>query len=352
MLKLTSSVLLTAALCLTAPASFALTKSECKAGYKDAMAQRDNAPAASADSLRALSDAGCARATGRLAHFYFSGTGVAQNTETARHLYQTAIDQGQTSAMVSLGKVLMRSGETEAAKALLEQAIEAGVRNAPAVHAWAHATRRYGTMSDPEQGWTTLAALAAEGDRTAELSYIAALTKTPNRRTRPDAILSQLHTRVENGDPKAAEALLRYYRMRGHRNGTPSLRKDLLATEGVRAKIEIEEGLYLARDMQGGQFWSASEAIVRAAPNDVFPRALVVTAKLNKNAYIRILQKELKHLGYNTGRPNGYLTARTIRSVNQFCRDTGIASECRVGPLKSSTIKAISAELAHRRQNI
>ncbi len=351
-MRLTSKALLAALLVTVATSGSAKTSSPCQTGYEAAMALKEDAPSQAAQALRALSGEGCGRATGRLAYFQLNGIGLDEDPDAALALYSQAVEQGQTNALVTLSKLHMRRGAPETARVLLDLALDEGVRNAPAVHAWAHATKRLGAASDPEQGWQDLAHLAEAGDRTAELSFLAALTKEPRRKAKVDQVLQQLHDRVAEGDAKSAETLLRFYRIRGHSRGTVAVREALLTTPGIRDKIKVEEGLYIALLLRPRHFWTEAETIVRSAPNDVFARALVVTAKLDKNAYVRILQKELTGLGYRTGRASGYLTRPTIRSVNQFCRDTDIAPECRFGPLKSTVIKVVSRELAGARKEI
>lgn len=75
----------------------------------------------------------------------------------------------------------------------------------------------------------------------------------------------------------------------------------------------------------------------------------MVTAKINKNAYVRLLRAELAALGYAAGVSGPYMTAPLVRANAAFCREAGIAEACVQGPLKASTIKAVAAALAQRR---
>ena len=70
--------------------------------------------------------------------------------------------------------------------------------------------------------------------------------------------------------------------------------------------------------------------------------------RLNRThtAYVRILQEELQMSGYYAGRINGRLTASTIAAHHRFCADMGILDQCREGPLKWATIRAVTEALS------
>jgi hypothetical protein len=320
-----------------------------KQRYSQATKAQASDPSRAAAELRVLADEGYARAIDRLAYFHLKGIGVEKDAETSVALYRQAIAEGNTKSLISLGKVHLTIGEPEMAEAALLRASEAGIAKADATLAWAHATGRLGTRSDTSKGLEDLRRLAAADLQEAQTHLLAALIAQPDQPLMIKSVLSRLHSRVMSGDSKAAEALLRFYRLRGHPMGTTKVRAELLETPGIRPKIKTEEGLYLALNLQADHFWLASENIVRSAPNGVFPRALSVTARLNKNAYVRIVQLELEALGYKTGRPSPYLNATLIRSINEFCRDNGIQKDCKYGPLKSTTVKALAAKLAELR---
>ncbi|WP_424969291.1 tetratricopeptide repeat protein [Dinoroseobacter sp. S76] len=320
-----------------------------KARYSAAMALRAEAPEEAAAAMIALAQAGYPRAMDRLAYFHTKGQGVPLDLDAARALYEQAVAAGYERSLISLGKLALKSGDLELAEDSLREAVAKGVDKAAPVLAWAHATDRLGERSDPARGIAELRRLAAQDSRDAQIFLLAGLLKQPDAPGAAAEVLTRLETRAAEGDAKAAEGLLRYYRLRGLGSETAGTRAALLETPGMRAKIRVEEGLYLAVEREPARFWLASEALLNSAPNPVFARALTVTSKLNKNAYIRVLQAELTALGYRTGRPSPYLNAPLIRAVNAFCRDTGITDSCRLGPLKSVTIKAVAAELAARR---
>ncbi|WP_299428176.1 hypothetical protein [uncultured Shimia sp.] len=330
----------------------ALAEGTPKERYKEAMASLADAPKEAISTLQLICTTGYARACDRLGYFSFKGIEIDQDTAQAISYYSQAVQLGQSKSLVSLGKVQLSSHNYEAAQRSLLAASAQGLQKGDAVLAWAHATGRLGPLSDPRLGFPALVGLATAGSRDGQMLLLDALTRDLSQRVDVTDTLDQLHTRHADGDAKAAEALLKYYRVVGHARGTLAARDRLLQTEGLRAKIQVEEGLYLARDQNPAQFWLASEEIVRAAPNDVFARGLAVAAKINKNAYVRIVQMELRELGYAVGQTSPYMNRPLIRSINAFCRDAGQERACLYGPLKSKTIKAVARELAQVRTEL
>lgn len=317
--------------------------------YEAAVAFQATAPERTAHALKQLSDDGYARATEQLAYLTLKGRGVAQDTDAAIALYQKAVAGGRASSMVSLAKAYLTTGEYQTAIRTLNQASKLGLIKADAVLAWAHATNRLGQYSMPETGFSQLVALSNNGARDGQLNLLDAAVRIGKAPPNIASVLHQLHTRHSEGDPKAAEVLLKYYRTVGHPTGTLAVRKTLLETKGLREKVRVEEGLHLAGALQPRHFWTEAEQLVDSAPAHVYARALVVTAKINKNAYVRIVQKELRNLGYPVGIASPFMNAPLIRSINMFCRERNIAGACTLGPLKSTTVKAVASELASTR---
>lgn len=320
-----------------------------RAQFAEAMALHASAPQDGIAALLALAQAGYGRALDRLAYFHLTGQSVPRDPHAARALYAEAVAAGHSRSLVSLAKVEMTLGAFAEAQTTLDLARAAGDARAEPTLAWAHATGRLGPRSDPAAGLARLRSLAAENNREAQLLLPAALISNPAAPGLSAPLRDRLEDRAAQGDARAAEALLRYLRLRADPTGTPEARVALLETPGLRPKIRIEEALHLAAVQQAHRFWRAAEEIVATAPPAVLPRALVVTARLNRNAYLRLLQKELDALGYDTGAPSPYLRAPLIRAINRFCRDRDIALACKPGPLKSTTIKALAAELGTAR---
>lgn len=299
--------------------------------------------------LQVLAEAGYARAFDRLGYFYFTGRGGPQELDAAIAHYDKAIALGHRRSLLALGKTLLKRGDYVGADRVFLQAVSEGVPKAEITHAWAHATGRLGAGSRADAGLEALRRAAAAGSEDAQRFLLAALIAQPTAAAVRGEDFARIQARAAQGNTRDAEALLRYYRLRGHPSGTVSARQTLLRTPGLRAKIATEEALHLAVRTDARRFWLVSEAIVARAPTDVFARALVVTARLNRNAYLRILQSELEALGYETGRRTAYLHGDLIAAFNRFCRDQDIATRCAAGPLKSATIKVAALELARLR---
>lgn len=317
-----------------------------KQRYERAMQSLGSDASLTMSQLVPLCSEGYGRACNKAGYLTQKGTGAKRDLSQAKTYYLIAIEAGHLKSFISLGKLHLEIGENAEAIEAFEQAADAGLVKGTAILAWAHAAKRLGRLSDPESGWNTLKQLAQTGQRDAEILLLDVVSRTKNKTADIDAIVKAVHVRWRNDDAKAAEALSRYFRIIGHRRGTLAVRSALLETHGLRDKVRIEEGLYLAAAQHPGNFWSLSEKMVRSAPKAMFSRALVVSAKIDKNAYVRIIQKELGALGYPVGRPSPYMNRPLIRSINAFCRDHLKSHTCRYGPLKSTTIKAVAAKLA------
>ncbi|WP_147113975.1 tetratricopeptide repeat protein [Tateyamaria sp. syn59] len=317
--------------------------------YAAVMLSVGAAPKEAFADLRALSDAGYARATDRLAYFHLKGIGTDADAEAAIALYQQAVEMGRNKSLVSLGKAHLSVGAFAEARETFERAAATGSDRATATLAWAHATGQLGAQSQRRDGWDTLNSLAKTDARHAQLLLLDALRREVRQSGDADWLIEQLVKRAANDDPKAAEVLLQYFWRHKNPSGTLELRQRLLSVPGIRAKVFNEEQLRLAHLTQAPRFWTVSEEMVGGLPSDQFAGAMVVTFKLNKNAYVRILQKELRHLGYSVGRKSPYMNGPLIRATRAFCKDRRIGGECRYGPLKSTTVKAVSRELARIR---
>ena len=317
--------------------------------YDTAMALVDSDPAQAFEQMHALAADGDARAMDRLGHFHVGGIGTASDLNAGVAQFRRAVAHGRTRSHLPLGANLLRLGDAEGARAALEVATSADIPGASATLAWAHAAGAFGPASDEGAGWTTLTTLAQEGDRIAQLRLVALVSKTGADVMGLDAVLAALDDRALAGDIRAAETLLVYLRKRGHPARDLAWRQRLLALPGLRPKAAVEEGLHLAARTQGDRFWTVSEDIVNDAPADLYARALLTTYKINRNAYVRLLQKDLRALGYAPGRASGYLTSATINAFSEFCRDRGISSACRRGPLNWVALQAATRALAQSR---
>lgn len=308
-------------------------------------------PEAGVQEMNLVAEEGYARAMDRMAYYYHKGIGVEVDNDRAVRLYQMAISEGREKSLISLGKTYIAIGEADAALEALDRAVSYKVSGALATRAWGHAAGGFGEKSRPDEGWQDLVALARSGDRTAELAATSLAAKGTRTLDAPDPILASLMEKSVGGDGSASEALLRYYRSVGHPEGSLERRAALLEHPNIRDKVAIDEGLYLASEAAPGRFNERAEKLVLTAGTQDFSRALEVTSKIDKNAYVRIVQMELARLGYFSGQADGLLDQSTISSINAFCRDTQITDTCVFGPVKSVAIKAVAAKLAESRDD-
>ena len=63
------------------------------------------------------------------------------------------------------------------------------------------------------------------------------------------------------------------------------------------------------------------------------------------NSFVFALQDELRERGFRTSAPNGQFTIETIRQLNAFCAEAGIADICARGPLVPAGVAAIAEAL-------
>ncbi|MEM9250296.1 MAG: SEL1-like repeat protein [Pseudomonadota bacterium] len=327
--------------------ALALTKAEARAAYSAAEALRDTDALAAFDAMARLSDAGDGRATSRLAYYTLRGIGTPEDPARAAALYEKAVQQGHTRSKLSRAKVLMMQGQGEIAAPLFEEAVADQIQGAPAEAAAAHALSRLGALSRPEAGWRDLQALAQAGDPSAELTLLrVAARRQQVALADAAALLARVHARAEEGEGRAAEALLPYLRGPGRAStGSLAVRQAMTTHPGVRPQVSVTEQLYLAAELQPHRFWRAAEEIVHGAAPAARERGVVVTAKINRNAYLWVVEPHLQALGYDLRGRRGYLNRSHIRALNAVCRSAGASVDCRQGPLKSVSIKRVAERL-------
>ena len=145
---------------------------------------------------------------------------------------------------------------------------------------------------------------------------------------------------------------MRLYRVRPRiAKDTVAKREELLRAFGgkIRQDVAVIEQIYRLHETQlPPRYYGRMLELIAAAPGDKLARILPGLIRINRNAYIFALQRELRNQGYFNRQANGWLTGATIRAVASFCRDEKIMALCRVGPLKGDAAKAIAAALAAR----
>ncbi|MDA5557269.1 peptidoglycan-binding domain-containing protein [Shimia sp. MMG029] len=307
----------------------------------------------SASAFALMSDLardGDSRAQARLAYYYLKGIGVDADPAAAAVWYEAAIDAGRDSARTSYAKLLAAQGAGDAALAQLDKASEAGLEKAQVLRATYHYQGKFGSASDADFGQAQLTDFATSGNMAAMQVVLAAMQKGASFDVDADLMTAQMlafarEDQAKSGG-KAAEALLRLWREQTDAQSI-ALRTELVAHPSLRMRAKAEEGLLLAHATHDPRaFRGAAEEIIAQTSGADFNRAVYVVSRLDKNAYVHVLQEELKRRGYAVGPTTGIFNTRTMWAVVEFCQDTGIQAECRLGPLRAKVIKVIVGELA------
>ncbi|WP_422048858.1 peptidoglycan-binding protein [Shimia sp.] len=300
--------------------------------------------------MQALAQDGNARAQARLAYYHLKGIGTSVDPDAAALWYQAAINAGRDNVRTSYAKLLMSQGQAVEALTQLNVASEAGVEKAQALRAQYHYLGRFAEASDKPFGRAELTRFAQAGDVASMKVVLSAMQQGAEFDVDADLLTAQMLdvARQDSGKAggKAAEALLRLWRGQDDAE-TLALRSELVAHAALRGRARAEEGLLLAYDTHDARaFRPLAQQIVSEASDADYERALYVVSRLDKNAFVHVLQEELRTRGYRVGPTTGIFNTRTMWAVVSFCQDTGIQAECRLGPLRAKVIKAIAGELA------
>lgn len=341
-----------------------LTKAEAKARYAQAEALRQGEvwtqsgliagpydPDQAFTLMHDLAQAGDLRATERLGYYYARGIGTAPSPAMAEASIQAAIDGGRDQAHVAMAKLWAEAGRVNDAEDRFALAQSMQLR-AVTYNRLNMAARGYLGPAAQARSFVDIGALADDGDPNAQGLALWMLARGHGVPLDIERTVAATLHRARNESPKqagrAAEALLAYLAAK-HPDHDFALQAELAAHPFIRGKIRTEHGLRLAARTQAHRFWTASEQIMAQAPASSFARGLSLTRRHSRNAAVRIVQLELADMGYRPGRVSGYLTRPTIRAINQFCRDAGIWDTCKLGPAKSTTMKALGLAIAARK---
>ncbi|KUF11831.1 tetratricopeptide repeat protein [Pseudoponticoccus marisrubri] len=311
----------------------------------EAMAETD--PGAAFGLMTRFAATGDTKAQQELGTYYRQGIGTETDLQAAREWYQRAIEGGRPYALAPMARVEAALGNGAAALGLVNRAIDAGMPGAERQLGFAHVDRQLGVASDPARGREILMALIDDGDGRAARPLLLRYTWNRLPLPAPDRLVAQVEADGLAGDGPSAEAALVYLTKAERR--AVSRRQALIEVPGIRDRILASERMWLAADIQPRRFYLAADEIIATTPSEHFPRAALTANRVTPNAYVRILQRELRGLGYYRGSLNGRLTRSTIAAHNRFCRDAGIIAQCREGPRKSATIRAVTEALAERR---
>ncbi|MEP5154659.1 SEL1-like repeat protein [Planktotalea sp.] len=302
--------------------------------------------------MQSLADEGYAPAMDRLGYYFRQGLNVEQDLVQAMDWYEKAVQAGHPWSTASLARVQIDLNRTEEALALLQE----GVReNRPGTHrllATSHIDRHFGSASDPELGREILADLAQSGDKNAARELVVRVNWGRINASVPDAIVEQVVQAGLDGDERFAEVALVYLSRQNAKSKTAlATRAKLADIPGIRDRIRSAEQVRLAAELHPGHFWSHVEDVLSETDDENYAKVASTAFWINKNSWVRVLQKELRTLGYYNGRINGRMTQRTIRAQNRFCRESGIWNICATGPLRGPTVRAVAAEIVKRKSD-
>ncbi len=318
-----------------------------RAHFNDIRAQEQNDPAAAFAAMTRLAESGYAPALDRMGYYFRTGIGSQENLRTARHWYEQAVAAGHPWSTASLARVEIKLGHGEAALKLLQAAEREGLPGTQRLLATAHVDRQLGKASDLILGRKMLESLAAQGDKNAARDLVV---RSNWGRLTGQVSAAAIGTVVQvglEGDARSAEAALVYLsRVSDKREASLQTRAALADVQGVRDRVLSVERIRLAAEQTPRQFWTKVEAILSDTETPNYARAATTAFWINKNSWVRVLQKELGSLGYYHGSVNARMTARTIRAQNQFCRDREIWNICASGPLRGPTVRAVASEIA------
>ncbi|KRA45704.1 hypothetical protein [Devosia sp. Root635] len=89
----------------------------------------------------------------------------------------------------------------------------------------------------------------------------------------------------------------------------------------------------------------AEQALAAAATPGERATLLAEIFADDPNSFVHVLQGELRQRGFRSAAPNGQFTIATIRELNAFCAEAGIAKICALGPLTPTGVAALAEAL-------
>lgn len=90
---------------------------------------------------------------------------------------------------------------------------------------------------------------------------------------------------------------------------------------------------------------SPAEDVLAAAEPEERATLLAEIFADDPNSFVHVLQSELRERGFRSTAPNGQFTIGTIRELNAFCAEAGIARVCALGPLTPTGVAALADAL-------
>lgn len=323
-----------------------------RAQVKTIIAQERSSPGAAFDAMMQLAGRGYAPALDRVGYYFRHGIGTQQDLERAGHWYAQAVAAGHLWSSASLARVHIALEQGDAAYELLQTAVAENRPGTRRLLATAHIDQQLGAASNPDLGRHMLEAMAEHGNSKAARDLVARINWGRLPTPASDIAVSLIVQSGLEGEVKFAETALTYLSRSGKKRADVIETRALLVdTPGLRDQIASVERIRLAADQTPRQFWTKVEQVLADTYPENYARAASTAFWINKNSWVRVLQKELRNLGYYTGAAHGRMTTRTIRAQNRFCKDADIWHICAKGPLRGPSVRAVANAIANRKKD-
>ncbi len=304
--------------------------------------------------VRDEAEAGNATALLLLAQLLLSGDVGARDSAGAIAALEQAAEAGRPEALLRLGEIY-RDGiavPTDSARAYgyFRQAAEAGHDFARYLLARGLTEDRFNRVNAQAEGLAMLEAALAAGIDAAAIGIANAHLYGYGLPQDPDAAIALLEAEAAAGNLAAAGRLLSLFRD-GSRDGNVVL----VAPDATRARaylamiapalgrgdMLVETLLVEAANVRDGDFSALAERIGELSPDDQSSllRNLVGVAP---NAYVYLLQGQLRSIGLYAGPQHGQLDQPTITAMLRYCDSKQVGDVCRRGPLTSQSAQMLS----------
>ncbi|MFK7878182.1 hypothetical protein [Roseobacter sp.] len=330
------------------------TAQDNRAAFKNISMLQQSDPSAAFKAALSLAEKRYPPAIDRVGYYFRHGIGTDRNLEAARDWYARAVAAEHPWSTASLARVEIELNRGDVALQLLEAAVLEDLPGTLRLLATSHIDGDFGVASDPQSGRKMLESLSVRGDQNAARELVVRINWHRLSAPASDIAIAQVVQAGLAGEVRFAETALVYLARHGKKNEeTLGTRFALANIPGVRDRVLSPELIRLAADAHPAQFWSKSEEILEQTETENYATTASVAFWINKNAWVRVLQKELRLLGYYKGRINGRMTSSTIKAQNRFCRDENLWHICANGPLRGATVRALAGAIAaHKRPKI
>lgn len=338
-------------------------------------------------------DAGLPAANIKLGYLFLTGKGsVAADPAAAARYFAEAADAGDSVGKISLALLLLEGKGVEQdvgqAVSLLEEVASEGNAWANGTLGGVYADGRHVTP-DYTKAWQFSAAAQGAGDAGAmqRLGMLLAtgplggehraegvkLVEAAVSADLPNALVDRarlkmmglmggdggaaaegdLLAEVERGNSSALRVLLQLYR-----SGGPGLKANLgrgQAMLGTHADMLSPEALAFetialrAVPPATERSLAAVGAALPGIASADFSQTVQMLFWGNKNAYVYVVQRQLRELGLYGGPVDGYLGRPTIAAINRLCAAEGAEAMCAPGPLTPGVAVFLGNYLANPR---